>query len=113
MPAVEIAIIIPFALLPFLFAYISFNLWNRYTGLGIFFLTLSLTSVIMSFGILVNLADGNRYRELSYFFINLIYAIVVVIAITIATFLLEIIPKIVRFPNILQALRSMFVERKQ
>jgi len=112
MPAVEIAIVIPVALLPFLFAYISFNLWNRYAALGIFFLLLSLVAVIASFGVLITMADVGQYPNLSYLFVNMIYAIVAVIVITTATFLLEITPKIIKFPNIQQALRNIFAERK-
>ncbi|MCX6776346.1 MAG: hypothetical protein NT130_05875 [Candidatus Micrarchaeota archaeon] len=113
MPAVEIAIIILFALLPFLFAYISFNLWNRYTALGIFFLLFSLGSVIASLGIIINLADAGQYSELSYLFGNMMYAIVIIMLLTIATLLFEVASKKLKFPNIKQALRNMYARGRQ
>ncbi|QLJ52544.1 MAG: hypothetical protein Sv326_0443 [Candidatus Fermentimicrarchaeum limneticum] len=92
MPAFEIAVMLLVSSLPFLFAYIAFHLWNRYTALGIFFLLLALGFIMVSFGIAMQFADSNQYPALTSLFASLIYVMVTVIIFTIGAFMFDVLP---------------------
>jgi hypothetical protein len=77
MPELELAVMLPLSLMPFFFAYVSFNLSERQTSLKAFFMLLSLVFVIPIFGV-ASILSYLAYPQLDIIFKGLTFVSVLV-----------------------------------